>query len=71
MPVRHAIEEAFQRHVAREARRITIEVQDGRVTLSGSLRSVAEREAAVEAVRGTPGVREIADHLRMEPYAPY
>jgi osmotically-inducible protein OsmY len=69
--VRHAIEEALERHVAREARRITVEVQDGRVILSGSLRSLAEREAAVGAVRGTPGVRKVEDHLRIEPYAPY
>jgi osmotically-inducible protein OsmY len=67
--VRQAIEEALERHVAREASRMTVEVQDGRVTLSGSVRSWAEREAAVGAVRGTPGVRKVEDHLRIDPYA--
>ena len=68
--VRQAIEEALERHVEREARRMTVEVQDGRVILSGSLRSWAEREAAVGAVRGTPGVWKVEDHLRVEQFAP-
>lgn len=67
--VRLAIEAALERHVAREAKRMTVEVQDGSVTLSGSVRSWAEREAAVGAARGTPGVRKVESHLRIDPYA--
>jgi osmotically-inducible protein OsmY len=68
--VRQAIEDVLERHVAREAERIELDVQDGRVTLSGVVRSWAEREAAVGAVRGTPGVRKVEDHLRIEVYTP-
>ena len=67
--VRQSIEEALERRAEREARRISVAVSDGRVTLSGVVRSWAEREAVIGAARGTPGVRSVDDHLRIEPYA--
>lgn len=69
--VRKAIEDALERHIEREARRIQLDIEEGRVTLSGTVRSWAERQAAVGAVRGTPGVQRVEDHLRIEPYGPY
>jgi osmotically-inducible protein OsmY len=67
--VQKSIEDALERQAEREAKRIKLDVRDGRVTLSGSVRSWAEREAVVGAAKGTPGVRNVEDKLYMEPYA--
>lgn len=67
--VRSAIEEALERQAGREAKHIQLEVQDGRVTLSGVVHSWHERKAVIGAARGTPGVRLVDDHLRLEPYS--
>lgn len=64
--VRKAIEEALERQVAREARRIHVDIRDGRVTVSGTVRSWAEREAVLGAARGTPGVASVANKLTIE-----
>jgi osmotically-inducible protein OsmY len=66
--VRRSIEEALERHAEREARRIELDVRDGRVSLTGVVHSWAEREAVIGAARGTPGVRTVDPHLRIEPY---
>jgi osmotically-inducible protein OsmY len=67
--VQRSIEKALERQAEREAQRITVAVRDSRVTLSGNVRSWAEKEAAIGAARGTAGVRDVEDHLRIEPYA--
>jgi osmotically-inducible protein OsmY len=67
--VRTAIEGALERQAQREASRIGLEVKDGRVSLSGVVHSWAEKEAVIGAATGTPGVRGVEDHLRIEPYA--
>jgi osmotically-inducible protein OsmY len=67
--VQKYIVDALERQALREAKRITLDVRDGRVTLSGSVRSWAEREAVVGAAKGTPGVRTVQDQLHIEPYA--
>ena len=54
---------------AMPARRITVSVQDGTVTLSGAVHSWADRNA-VERIAGTsPGVRTVDDRLVVDPYA--
>jgi osmotically-inducible protein OsmY len=65
--VRKVIEHALERRAEREARRIQIDVHDGTVTLTGSVHSWAERESVLNAVRFTPGVRAVEDHLRTQP----
>ena len=67
--VRAAIVDALERQALREARRIDMDIVDGRVTLSGVIRSWAEHEAAVGAAGATPGVREVDDRLRIEPWS--
>jgi osmotically-inducible protein OsmY len=67
--VRKAIEDALGRQAKREAQRINVEVHDGRVSLAGVVHSWAEKEAVVGAATGTLGVRDVEDHLRIEPYA--
>ena len=65
--VRRAIEQALERRAEREARRISVDVKDGTVTLTGAVHSWAERKSVVSAARFTPGVRAVEDHLRTEP----
>ena len=64
--VRRAIEQALERQAEREAGRIALEVRDGRVSLSGVVHSWPERQAVIGAARGTRGVREVEDRLRVE-----
>jgi osmotically-inducible protein OsmY len=60
-----AIEAALDRDAEAEARRIKVDVREGRVTLSGVVRCPAERDAAVNAAEHSPGVRAVTDHLRV------
>lgn len=59
------IKQALQRHVEREADRITIEIKGDTVVLSGVVDSWKERHAVLGAAKGTPGVRRIDDQLRL------
>jgi osmotically-inducible protein OsmY len=65
--IRDAIEDALQRHAQREAKRIEVVVHDGKVTLAGPVQTWEEKEAVLGAARGTFGVREIEDQLRITP----
>lgn len=59
------IKQALERHVAREADRITVDVRGGTVVLSGGVASWRERRAVLGAAKGTPGVCRIDDQLRI------
>ena len=63
--VREAIEEALARRAERELRRIAVAVDDGVVTLTGTVRSYADKRLALGAARHTRGVRAVEDHLRI------
>lgn len=65
--VKHAIEAALERRLARELSQIEVAVDDGHVCLSGAVASWAERRAALGAAAATPGVRSVDDHLRIAP----
>lgn len=65
--VRAAVAGALERHAQREAQRVLLEVKDGSVSLTGGVDSWSERQAIVDAVKGTRGVRRVEDHLRIEP----
>jgi osmotically-inducible protein OsmY len=60
------IKQALERHVAREADRITVDVQGDTVVLSGGIASWRERRVVLGAAKGTPGVRRIDDQLRIQ-----
>lgn len=57
------ITEALKRHAEREARHIDVEVDGGTVTLSGTVDSLAEHDAAIGAAFGTRGVTSVIDKL--------
>lgn len=61
--VRKDIEDALRRSAELEARRIGVTTQDGTVTLSGDVSSWAERDLAVAAAWGAPGVNSVQDDL--------
>lgn len=65
--VQQAIEEALERWAERNARRITVRIEDGKAVLFGAVRSWAERDAIVAAARYTRGVQDVDDRLRLDP----
>jgi osmotically-inducible protein OsmY len=64
---RHAVERALERHAEREAGRIQLQATDGTVIVTGVVHSLHEKETVLGAVRGTRGVGDVSDHLRIEP----
>jgi osmotically-inducible protein OsmY len=67
--VRRSIEEALERQAERSAGRVQLEVADGHVSVAGVVHSMAERRAVIGAATGTPGVQQVEDRLRVEPYS--
>jgi osmotically-inducible protein OsmY len=66
--VRQSIEDALARRAERESDRIWFDVRGGHVRISGTVRSLAEKQAVIEAATGTPGVSEVQDQLRVDPF---
>lgn len=64
--VQKAIEAALERRAESDGRRINLDVHDGKVILTGAVRSWAERQAVVGAAKGTRGVRSVDDRLSVE-----
>jgi osmotically-inducible protein OsmY len=67
--VREVIEEALERSAAHEGKHIQVQVREGAVTLTGRVRSYAEKRAVMGAVSHAPGVHTVNDHLHVDPYA--
>lgn len=63
--VKEKIEAALRRNAEIDARKISVDISDGSVTLRGTVRSFVEREDAVSAAWAAPGVRKVIDELRV------
>jgi osmotically-inducible protein OsmY len=65
--VQAKIEAALKRSAEIDARRIHVQAIDGKVTLSGNVRSATERREAALAAWAAPGVREVENHVVVVP----
>jgi osmotically-inducible protein OsmY len=65
--VESKIEAALKRSAEVDARRINVGVSDGKVVLTGNVRSWAEREEARRAAWAAPGVKDVDDRIAVMP----
>jgi osmotically-inducible protein OsmY len=66
--LREEIEDALECRADRQAERLRIEVHDGVVDLFGRVHSWQEKRAVVGSISHAPGVSEIRDQLKIDPY---
>ena len=66
--LREEIDDALGTRAGREAERLRIEIHDGVVDLRGRVHSWQERRAVLGSISHAPGVTQVRDHLRIDPY---
>jgi osmotically-inducible protein OsmY len=67
--IRAKIEEAFRRSAEIDAQHVIISTTGGRVTLSGTVHSLAEKEAAERAALAAVGVSSVVNDLEVRAHA--
>ena len=65
--VKASIERAFRRSAEIDAQRVTVNAHDGAVVLTGTVRSIHERDEAERAAWAAPGVTKVDDRLIVAP----
>lgn len=65
--VKDKIEEALKRNAEVDARRISVQAADGKVTLRGNVRTWFEKDEAATAAWGAPGVTEVSNQISVVP----
>jgi osmotically-inducible protein OsmY len=65
--VQTKIEAAFKRSAEIDARRVNVTASDGNITLTGNVRSWAERQEAERAAWAAPGVTRVEDRIAVVP----
>jgi osmotically-inducible protein OsmY len=66
--LREEIEDALETRADRETERLRIEVHDGAVVLRGRVHSWQEKRAVLGSISHAPGVMQVKDHIRIDPY---
>ena len=66
--LREEIENALETRADRQTERLRIEVHDGAVDLWGRVHSWQEKRAIIGSLAHAPGVTQLKDHLRIDPY---
>jgi len=66
--LRKSIEDALARRAEREARRITVSVDGGVVTLKGKVDSWAEKTALGSLAAYSPGVQRLVNEIKVDPF---
>jgi osmotically-inducible protein OsmY len=61
--LKQQIERALIRNAETDARRITVEVEGGKVILRGTVRAYAEKQAAEDTAWSAPGVSEVENSI--------
>jgi osmotically-inducible protein OsmY len=66
--LREEIEDALDTRAERETERLRIEIHDGAVALWGRVHSWQEKRAVLGSISHAPGVTQVKDHVRIDPY---
>lgn len=67
--IRKSIEDALRRRAEREANKLQLAVDDGVVTLKGTVDSWAEKYAVGQLANYSPGVKRVVNEITVDPYA--
>ena len=65
--VKDKIEDALKRSAEVDARRISVQTSDGKVTLKGNVHSWFEKTEAARAAWNAPGVKEVSNQIAVVP----
>jgi osmotically-inducible protein OsmY len=69
--VRHRILQSLHRNADLDARHIAVAVTDDIVTLTGTVGSWSQREAAERGAGSAPGIRQVDNQIRIVPHEPH
>jgi osmotically-inducible protein OsmY len=61
--VQHSIKKAMERNAKLDAESVSVESENGTVTLRGTVSSWADHDQAVDAAWAAPGVTRVKDHI--------
>jgi osmotically-inducible protein OsmY len=64
--IKDKIVAALERKAQLDAQHVKVQVDGSKITLTGTVRSWAERQDAEQAAWSAPGVADVANHLRVE-----
>jgi osmotically-inducible protein OsmY len=68
LDVKAKIEQAFKRSAEVDSAHVKVDVHDGQITLTGTVKSLHEREQAELAAWSAPGVTKVEDRITVSPF---